>query len=264
MIAGYDLHHGQEIIMTIDIREGYRVEPFFDDPPARKIRPSKCAMTGYHSSRKTGKSNETESALEHDFLTLLEFDEKVEKYSVQPVTLRWTSNGRDWVYTPDVIVRYTETARALNSSLKPTIFEVKPMEVLQARWKEFEPKFRRAIAWSRSRGMRFKIVTEKHIRTPFLLNVKFLSGFLPETFPRHPTEELDEAYVIKSLRALESCTPKELIIYMSEFRSRQIELIPWIWRLIVENKIGADLTKPLTMASRIWHLPVSEEKGELS
>lgn len=242
--------------------KGYRVDSLFGKPPARRIRPSKCANTGVRSSRKNGRGGETESALEHDFLTLLEFDDRVERYDVQPTTLRWVVNGRQFIYTPDVLVKYTDSARTVNRSLKPTLYEVKPHDVLKRDWHKFEPKFRKAMNWAKENGMRFKIITDKRIRTTFLVNVKFLLRYHCSTFPDTTMEDREEGYVLRSLAETGETTPKELLPYMSEIKPRQAELIPWIWRLILENKIGIDMDKPITMASRIWLKDEDSAGGE--
>lgn len=232
--------------------KGYRVDALFGKPPARRIRPSKCANTGFRSSRKNGRGAETESLLENDFLTLLEFDNRVERYDVQPVTLRWSVDAEQFIYTPDVLVKYTESARCINPFLKPTLYEVKPHQVLQDNWDRFEPKFRYAISWARENDMRFKIVTDKRIRTPYLENAKFLLRFHAATFHMSTYDEnREEWYVLNSLARFSESTPKALLLIMSEFKSRQAELIPWIWRLILEGKIETDLSRPLTMISQI-------------
>lgn len=237
------------------------MDSLFGKPPARRVRPSKCANTGVHASRKNGRGAETESALEHDFLTLLEFDERVERYDVQPTTLRWTVNGAQFIYTPDVLVKYTDNARIVNRSLKPTLYEVKPHEVLKTDWAKFKPKFRKAMSWAKENGMRFKIITEKRIRSTFLENIKFLNRYHCSTFPEISSEVREENYVLRSLAQTDEIAIKELLAYMSEIKLRQAELIPWIWRLILEKKIGVDLDKPLTMTSRIWCVE-SDHSGE--
>ncbi|BCS51777.1 TnsA endonuclease N-terminal domain-containing protein [Geobacter sp. SVR] len=228
------------------------MDSLFGKPPARRIRPSKCANTGVRSSLKNGKGLETESSLEHDFLVLLDFDNRVERYEVQPVTLRWVDNGNEFIYTPDVLVKYTDDARDINPSLKPTLYEVKPHDVLKRDWRKFEPKFRHAMSWARENGVRFKIITEKRIRTPFLDNAQFLLRYHSSTFPYSSTEGSDERYVLNSLKKTGETSVKTLLLYMSQVKTRQAELIPWIWRLILEEKIGTDLDKPLTMTSTIW------------
>jgi hypothetical protein len=244
--------------------KGYRMDSLFGKLPARRMRPSKCANTGVFASRKNGRGSETESLLEEDFLTLLEFDHRVERFDVQPTTLRWSIGAEQFIYTPDVLVKYTASALRVNSSLKPTIYEVKPYEVLKRDWSKFEHKFRYAISWARENGMRFKIITDKRIRTPYLDNARFLLGFQSSTFHYSSLadEVRDERYVLSTLAHLGAVTPKQLLPHLSEFKSRQAELIPWIWRLILEDKIQADLDKPLTMIS-----PISlkaEYPGEMS
>lgn len=232
--------------------KGYQVDSLFGKPPARRVRPSKGKNTGFHSSRKNGRGGDSESLLEHDFLTLLEFDDRVERYDVQPVTLRWVVDGKQFIYTPDVLVKYTDAARAVNKSLKPTLYEVKPYGVLKKDWDKLKPKFRKAMSWAKENGARFKIITEKRIRTTFLDNAKFLNKFHCSTFPQIAIEDREENYVLSSLHQTGEIPIKELLAYMSESRLRQAELIPWIWRLVLEKKICVDMDRPLTMVSRIW------------
>lgn len=228
------------------------MDSLFGNPPARRIGPSECKNTGLHSSRKNGRGSETESLLEHDFLTLLKFDDRVERYEVQPVTLRWVEGSKQCIYTPDVLVRYTDSARAVNKALKPTLFEVKPYEVLKRDWNKFKHKFRKAISWAKENDARFKIITDKHIQTTLLDNAKFLIKFHSSTFPQTAIDDREENYVLRSLCRTGETSVKELLAYMSESRLRQAELIPWIWRLALEKKICIDMNKPLTMISRIW------------
>lgn len=232
--------------------KGYQVDSLFGKPPARRVRPSKGKNTGFHSSRKNGRGGDSESLLEHDFLTLLEFDDRVERYDVQPITLRWVVDGKQLIYTPDVLVKYTDAARAVNKSLKPTLYEVKPLGILQRDWAKFKLKFRKAVSWAKENDARFKIITDKKIQTTFLANAKFLNKFHCSTFPQTAIEDREESYVIRSLHQTGETSVKELLAYMSEVKLRQAELIPWIWRLTLEKKIGVDMDKPLTMVSQIW------------
>ena len=190
--------------------------------------------------------------MEHDFLTLLEYDERVERYDVQPITLRWVDNGSQFIYTPDVFVKYTDYACTVNHSLTPTLYEVKPHNVLKENWNEFKPKFRKAMSWAKENGFRFKIITDKRIRTTLLDNAKFLLKFHCSSFPMTAIEKREELYVLRSLAKMGITSVKELLADMSEIKLRQAELIPWIWRLILEGKIDTDLNKPLNMISQIW------------
>ena len=101
------------------------------DMPARKIRPSRYSVTGYVPTTKGTKAQDAESSLEHDFLTLLEYDWRVERYVAQPFTIEWRDlTGTRRRYTPDVIVKYSFLAMREDSHLRTTVFEVKPRAVL--------------------------------------------------------------------------------------------------------------------------------------
>src|ERR1700746_1864100 len=99
-----------------------------------------------------------ESALERDFVTLCRFDPDVLEIEEQPVAIHWIdSSGRTHRYTPDYRV-VTQTGSE--------IVEVKYRKDLWANWKDYKPAFIAARDWSNARGMRFRIVTDRHIRGP--------------------------------------------------------------------------------------------------
>lgn len=67
--------------------------------------------------------------------------------------------------------------------------------------------------------------------------------------------EYSEAYMTlldESLRELKVSTPKQLIQQTFQDEYNQAKLLPVLWYLIAEQKIGADLNQPLTMQSAIW------------
>jgi hypothetical protein len=47
----------------------------------------------------------------------------------------------------------------------------------------YRPKFRAAQRYARQQGWRFRLVTERHMRTPYLENAKFLRPY--RTLPMH-------------------------------------------------------------------------------
>ena len=61
--------------------------------------------------------------------------------------------------------------------LPTVVFEVKPIDKLRADWVSLRPGFKAAVAHCRLRDWQFKIVTERHIRTPYPANVKFLRRY---------------------------------------------------------------------------------------
>lgn len=237
---------------------GWQTE-FFDwgsVMPARKIGPKRSvvSITGRVATSKANAPQEFESLLEQDFLLLLEFDKAVDRFASQPITIRWEENGRKRRYTPDVLVDYTEHAYELNPHLKPTLFEIKPKRILAKNWQALRPRYKAAIRWCNQNGCRFRIVTEKYIRTPYLKNVKFLLQFTTERMELMPLpERAKRQQLIKAeIFELGHTTPQELLDRITASRDEQATLIPFIWYLFRCGVIAADLQKPLTMRTPIW------------
>lgn len=224
------------------------------DMPARKIRPSRYSVTGYAPTTKGAKAQDAESSLEHDFLTLLEYDRRVERYVAQPFTIEWRdSAGVKRRYTPDVIVKYSYMAMREDPYLRTTVFEVKPRAVLRADWLELKPKLRNALGWAREYGCRFHLVTEVEIRTPYLANARFLLDYRSRHLSDHPDLiGVRQHLIAETLVELGVTTPRKLLAAMASDLQQQAELIPWIWNLINQDFIGVDLSEPLTMVSPIW------------
>jgi uncharacterized protein YchJ len=60
---------------------------------------------------------------------------------------------------------------------------------LRQHWTDYRPKFRAAGRYAQQRGWRFRLVTERHVRTPYLDNVKSLlldSGVVALTMSYDP------------------------------------------------------------------------------
>lgn len=214
--------------------------------PSRKIPPKSTSITGRVASRKSVGPAESESSLEHDLLTLLEFDRTVLSVEVQPVRIDYVDeNGRARHYTPDVLVKYH--ASADGTCRPPLLLEVKPRELLLANWKEIRRKVRAARAYARERGWRFQLVTEKHIRTPYLRNARFL---LP--FTRLEPDPAMEALLADRLAELRAATPDALLAAVYWEHGNRALLLPSLWRMVGLGLIHCDLGVPLTMSTRLW------------
>lgn len=210
--------------------------------PIRKIPKNYRNVTGKLSSRKSEGDSAFESTLERDFHALLEFDNCVSRYEVQPLEINYLQGKQERSYTPDVLVQYVESVQ-----LKPTIYEVKYRSDLRENWKEFKPKFKAAIRYAKSTGRRFRIITEVEIRTTYLKNVRFLLSFR-----KHPVNDAYEALILNRLAEVKEIDATTLLISIFRDRWRQAELIPSLWRLVGVGSIGVDLNNELTMASRLW------------
>ena len=222
--------------------------------PARKVRPSRYSVTGYVSTEKGVRPNESESTLEYDFLTILEYDQRVERYLSQPFSISWLDEtGRRRRYTPDVLVKYSYDACRKDRRLKTTIFEVKPEKVLVKDWKELKPKFRAAIRWANDFGCAFHIATERKIRTPYLTNAQFLLDFRSRFLGSNVDLSAARQHLIaETILRLGTTTPRDLLAAMSSDPMQQAELLPWVWNLVNQQFVGVNLHERITMCSPIW------------
>jgi len=212
--------------------------------PVRKIRISNRSITGRRPSAKTNVSQQTESALERDYLILLEYDESVSDYGVQPLTIHYINDGVAARYTPDVLVHYYPQFKR-----KPTLVEVKYESELIEKKDFFAARFKAANEYARQNGYEFRITTDKMIRTEYLWNVKFLSGYL---IP--PIEEQYELLVSKQFKGNLQLTPLNLTKDGNDHTRGR--LLYTVWQMLAAKKLACDLTQKITMQTLLWINPV--------
>src|SRR6266496_4186136 len=214
--------------------------------PVRIIPKNYRSLTGLVSNTRTQSMAAFESSLERDFLVLLDFDPDVEFYEEQPLTITYADErGRRRTYTPDVFVRYRIDPLQAKSN-PPLLCEVKYRDDLRQHWTDYRPKFRAAGRYARQQGWRFRVVTERHIRTPYLANVKFL-----RSYQAMPPNELYRTRLLSAVSALGETEPTRLLTTMSQDRWQQAQMLPMLWQLIATRQVDTDLIQPLTMQSRI-------------
>jgi len=212
------------------------------DMPIRAIPKNYRNVTGISSSAKSNGESAFESTLERDFYALLEFDNKVHRYEVQPIKLTYPLEGKARTYTPDVLVEYVESAQ-----VRTTLFEVKYRSDLKDNWSTLKPKFKAAIRYANSVGWRFRLVTELEIRTTYLNNIKFL-----QPFRNRVVNDAFETMLLRRIAEIRECDASTLLVAVFRDRWSQAELIPSLWRLVAIGSIGANLHQPLTMSARLW------------
>lgn len=212
--------------------------------PVRKIPLNHQSITGVFPSIKSVGSAHFESSLERDFFTILDFDNAVESFEVQPVKIQYLDNSNvSRTYTPDVLVEYRKPKK---KGAMVILYEVKYRTDLRTNWPDWKCKFRAAYAYAKRKGWTFKIVTDKEIRRPYLNNAKFLRKYdTPITDPRFET-------VFSIAIDLRQTTPNALLQALSADFSNQAECMHLIWQMIARRYLMADLTQPLSMDSRIW------------
>lgn len=192
-----------------------------------------------------------ESALERDLMYLLQFDINVLKFEPQPLVIHYKDeNGRQRKYTPDILIHHRKDI--FPAKTLPTILaEVKYRDDLRQNFKEYRPKFKAAIHFAKEQGWRFQFLTEREIRSPYLDNAKFLLPY-KKIDPNQTYQNLH--LVLDKITELRETDVETLLVSIYRDKWNQAELLPVVWYLIANRRIGNDLSRPITMRSRIWDM----------
>jgi hypothetical protein len=225
-----------------------RCEQFWkgkDDVSVRQVPPNRISVTGRHASLKTGRSHAFESTLERDFITLVEFDPTVADYDEQPVRIGFHGrDGRRHYHVPDFLVHFDQ---ARSPGRRPRLYQVKYDAEMRARWSEFKPALLAASRYAKEQGWEFQIITDRHIRTTYLANARFL---LP--YASYPPNPEDAKLLLEALHELREVTADGLLASIYMDIENQAQLVPTLWNLVGTRRIKVDLHQSLTMASRLW------------
>lgn len=216
--------------------------------PVRDLLPSSRSIRGRVSSPKNGRTPQYESALERDLLQLLEFDRNVECYCEQPITIEYVHQGLIRHYTPDVLVYYRKDLEG-TQAVKPQLCEVKYRADLKQNWAELKPKFRAAMRYATGRGWQFKLVTEREIRTNYLLNVRFLLHYLGT---HTQITQMDQGLLMSLMQDIRLTTGEELLLMATADRAKRAELLYALWHLVAVGLIHCDLTIELSLQTELW------------
>ena len=138
--------------------------------PVRKIPKNHLFVTGGYSSRKSVEMDAFESLLEKDYLLLLDFDDKVESFEVQPVHV--SVKGVPRGYVPDILVRYRPDPET-GECQRPLLAEVKRSDFLKKHAVKYAPKFAAAMLFAENQGWEFRTVDESEIRVARLKTSSF-------------------------------------------------------------------------------------------
>lgn len=135
--------------------------------PVRKVSNRGGSVIGRFPSLKMGRMIAFESLLERDFIYLLDYDARVERFEEQPLTIEYEHEGQARHYTPDF--QLLEAGQCV-------LVECKPERFVDA--DDNPRKFAIAREWCATRGREFRVVTDRHIRAGFRLqNIKRLTSY---------------------------------------------------------------------------------------
>lgn len=215
--------------------------------PARTVPKNYRNLTGLVYNSRTRSLSAFESTLERDYLLLLDFDLAVEFYEEQPATIEYRdSSGSLRRYTPDVFVRYRSTVDITPVPLC-VLCEVKYRDHLRLSWGEYKPRFKAARRYAREHGWRFRLITEREIRTPYLANIKFLRQYQDLA-----VDNAQQSLLLQTLAKRPETDVEGLVAAMTEDRWHQARWLPVLWHLIAQRRVGVNLKQPLTQGSRLW------------
>lgn len=206
--------------------------------PVRKIPKNHLTVTGGFASRKNGRMESFESPLEKEYMLLLEFDDEVESFEEQPVTIPLPGVPRG--YTPDILIRFRPDADT-GEIRPPELTEIKHSDDLRRNAEKYAPKFATAERFAADKGWEFRIVTEQEIRTPRLANLKFLREY------RNIDPEEDAcAHIIATIQTAED--GMSLAVLLDRISSTDEERLYWlpiIWHLVLWQVLRVDLDAKL-------------------
>ncbi len=207
--------------------------------PARAIKPGYRGIRGHVVV--LGTRVQHESNLERDFLHQMTLDRTLTAITEQPVTLPFDGPRGRTRYTPDYL-----TVHGGPSETK-LLIECKERATLLAEWPTLKHAFREGRRFARDNGMRHLILTETEIRTPAIKAARFL-----KPFSRLPRNEGIEEHLVHRLAIIGLATPAKLLVAAYASEINRAEAVGYVWKLIGEWRIEADLDLPVTMEMPIW------------
>ncbi len=198
--------------------------------PKRKPKKTFRSVTGNFPSKKNDRSVFFESMLEKTLFITLEFDTNVISYLEQPVKIEYKLNNRKTSYHPDCLVNYKDG--------KSKLIEVKYSTELIEKKDELEIKFNQARLYAKQNDMTFDIFDEKCIDVQTLRNMEFLYSFAT-----HPNDNGKEQTIIDILKYNQELSVLEVLALITENRFEQAKYLPYIWKLVFENRLKVDYEK---------------------
>ena len=204
--------------------------------PVRKIPKNYRSITGKLSKHDGTGSAGFESALERDAYTLFAFHPEYQALEEQPVRISYLgSDQKSHSYVPDALVTFKNDTRVL--------VEVKYVAELQRLIKEegYAERIRAVRQFAHEQGWRFRVYTERDIRTPRLLNARFLLTYRSRAVPANDGEK-----IIALLRTTAPLSVHTLLEHLSAGdRMARARLVVAVWHLIAHHRLRVDLNVPL-------------------
>lgn len=204
--------------------------------PVRKIPKNYLFVTGGYSSQKNKVMDGFESLLEKDYLMLLDFDDEVESFEVQPVRIPVVGvrNG----YVPDVLVKFLPDPKT-GEIRKQLLVDVKHTDDLKRNHPKYVKKFDAAQLYAEERNWQFVVVDQTQIRIPRLANLKFLREYRNV----EPNEQ-DVSKILKQVERLsKQASVSALLGAICKHDDDRLYWLPIIWHMIVAKQLVVDFDR---------------------
>ncbi len=132
------------------------------------------------------------------------------------------------------------------SARETVVYEVKFRDDLRDNWVDYRPRFVAATRYCRERGWRFKIMTERRIRTPMLSAVKFL-----RPYRRIEDHAVFRERLVAGLRDMGPTTVAQLLEATFDSKQERLQALPSLWKLVANFHVEVDFGKPLSMRTQV-------------
>lgn len=226
----------------------------------RIIPPSHRSITGSLPTRFPARQLHYESKLERDFLILLEIDAGLEMVETQPVTLDLVVEGRRRRYTPDILATWWEDAH-FPYGKRRVVFEVKPYSVLTRDYAELAPKLRAAKRHFASRGVGFRVVTDRSIYCTKQANAVLLGPPMRRPLSQDIMRTVRAILTYPGIEDRSLGEVKKLLIADGLLRDTAQQAL---LHMLGIGYLVADLNLPITGETRMkWWANVPVEEGVL-
>ncbi len=181
-------------------------------------------------------------------MILQNFDPEVEWCTPQPLKMAYRGlDGEPHEHTPDVFVEWRTDIKVRDA--RPLLVDVKYREAIHGAWREWRHLYRVMTNYAEDRGWRYKLLSEREIRTPRLKNANFLLPYLKRT----SLPDVEQR-ILEALKGVGETDPKTLMASLHPDKWEQAAMVPMLWKLMAERRIGFDEDTQLTMLARIWTL----------
>lgn len=199
--------------------------------PVRKIKNNYLSVTGNFYSIKNSRHIASESKLERDFFLHLEFDKNVLSYEEQPLTTYYSKNNRRYKYTPDCLVFY--------KNRRPCIYEIKYSSEIKEKKVFLKEKFNQIEDYLEKNDMDFSFFTELDTNIIQLENIRYLYSF-----SSYKNEHMINS-AIELIQNHENVSLNKILNNYSIDRFKQNEILPYIWKILLMNKIEINLNEKI-------------------